>query len=288
MQIAVKNETSALESVILGLGIDRGTPRGINPMIRKHLKNNTYPQTEKICREIDAFKSVLEQNGVEVIQPHNLKGTEQMFTRDIGFVIDDYFFISNMKYEIRRAELAGIQPLLDQLPPDKVIPIPRQVSVEGGDVILWDDYIFLGQGARTNREALAFLKNFFPGRTVLGFEIINDQESARRHVLHLDCTFQPIGQDEAIFYEEGFVNTPAELLELFPSEKRIDVSLEEKVRMFPNVFSIAPRKVVVEKSFQRLISVLEERGYTTFSVDYTEHAKLSGLLRCSTLPLKRR
>ena len=59
-------------------------------------------------------------------------------------------------------------------------------------------------------------------------------------------------------------------------------------RMFPNIFSLSPKDIVVERSFKALIAALKERGYTVHEVDYTENSKLSGLLRCSTMPLRRK
>ena len=105
MEIFVTNETSELESVILGIGIDRGAPTGINPMSRKHLSNKTFPTEQNICHEVNKFENILIQNGVQIHRPSNLPETEQIFTRDIGFVIDNYFFISNMHHSTRSTEL---------------------------------------------------------------------------------------------------------------------------------------------------------------------------------------
>ena len=58
--------------------------------------------------------------------------------------------------------------------------------------------------------------------------------------------------------------------------------------MFPNIFSISPTKIAIEKGFTRLKDELLGRGYEVFEVDYSETSKLGGLLRCSTLPLKRK
>ena len=57
--------------------------------------------------------------------------------------------------------------------------------------------------------------------------------------------------------------------------------------MFPNIFSVGPNDVIVEKGFTRLIQELENRGINCHKVKYSETSKLSGLLRCSTLPLFR-
>ena len=288
MEIFVTNETAQLESVILGIGKDKGRPRAINPSIRKHMRENTCPTEENICTEIKTFEEVLKRNNVKVYRPSNLPKTEQIFTRDIGFVIEDYFFISNMKHPVRATELEGIKHILDTIDPAKQIEIPDGICVEGGDVILWNDYIFIGLGERSQENSVSFIQDVFPQKTVLGFDIMTDYLSVDKHILHLDCTFQPIGHDEAIIYHNGFKKPPAELLDLFPKDKLFEVSLDEKNRMFPNVFSISPSKIVVERGFRRLKSELEERGYEVFEVDYAETSKLSGLLRCSTLPLKRR
>ncbi|MEM1336652.1 MAG: arginine deiminase family protein [Bacteroidota bacterium] len=288
IKLSVCNETSELESAILGIGLDRGAPRDINPMMRMHLEKNTYPVTERICNEIDELEAVLQQNGVHVVRPKNVSEIEQIFVRDIGFVIEDYFFISNMRHATRLEELKGISFLFDSFKPDKLIHIPKDITIEGGDVVLWNDFIFLGIGDRTTKRGAAFLQQFFPKKTIYTFDLVTDQNNSLTNVLHLDCTFQPIGKDEAIICMEGFKTEPLKLLELFPGEKLLKITLEQKVRMFPNVFSIAPHKVIIEKGFLELKIELSKRGYEVFLVDYKETSKLNGLFRCSILPLRRR
>ncbi len=288
MDILVNNETAELESVVLGIGKNMGVPMGINPLMREHIKNNTYPTEEDICSEIKTFEEILLKNGVQIFRPSNIPNVDQIFTRDIGFVIEDNFFISNMKHSVRGKEIAGITHILDKIDASKQVVIPDDVTVEGGDVILWNDYVFVGISDRTSANSVPFLQSVLPNKKVLGFPLVTDQNDSDNHILHLDCTFQPIGKDEAIIYYDGFASPPTELLELFPKDKRIEVTLDEKNRMFPNVFSISPTKIVIERGFKRLKDSLVKRGYEVFEVSYSETSKLSGLLRCSTLPLKRK
>ncbi len=288
MEFYLRDETAPLESVVLGMGENRGEARAINPTIRKHLQNNSAPTEKDIVREIKTFEEVLLQNGVQVLRPEDLPGTEQIFTRDIGFVIEDYFFIANMKHEVRQAELQGVNYILQNANSDKIIRLPEGALAEGGDIILHGDYLFVGISDRTNAEGAAFLQEFFPDKQVVSLDLLVDQDNADRNILHLDCTFQPIGKDHAIFYRDGFLNSPGILLDLFPEERRIDVNQEEKNLMFPNVFSISPSKVVIERNFHRLKEELQVRGFEVFEVDYAETSKLSGLLRCSTMPLRRK
>lgn len=288
MNLNVNNETAKLKSVILGIGDDIGKLHPINPMIRKHIKEGTLPTEAAIKQEIKTFETVLLSNGIDVLRPQNFKNIEQIFTRDIGFVIEDFFFIANMKHPERQVEIKGIRSIIDKhFDVSKVINLPKEALLEGGDVILLNNYIFIGLGERSNWEGVEFLKNFFPHKHVYGYELLVDEEDSERHVLHLDCIFQPIGVDEAIIFEEGFKEKPTELLNQFPEEKLIRVTQAQKNAMYPNVFSISPTKVVIEKGFTALKEILESRNYTVFEVNYSETSKLNGLLRCSTLPLQR-
>lgn len=288
MEFYLRDETAPLESVVLGTGVNRGETRAINPTIRKHLENNSAPTEKDIVREIKTFEDVLLQNGVQVLRPEDIPGTEQIFTRDIGFVIEDYFFVSNMKHAVRREEVRGVDYILSSASPEKIVRLPEGALAEGGDVLLYGDYLFVGISDRTNEAGVAFLREFFPNKTVVSLDLEVDQNDPDRNILHLDCTFQPIGTDQAICYQEGFSKQPDIILDLFPVDRRIDVNLEEKNLMFPNVFSISPTKVVVERNFHRLKEELLKRGFEVFEVDYAETSKLSGLLRCSTMPLRRK
>ncbi len=286
MQIHVQNETAPLQKVVLGIGVDRGEPRLINPVMRYHVQNGTYPADEIIRHHMEGFARVLEENGVEVLYPKNLPDTEQIFTRDLAFVIDDKLFLANMKEQERKTERRGIRSLLSELPADQLVELPEEVTLEGGDVLLWNDYVFVGLSDRTNREGLDFLSSQLPHKKVIGFELVVTDDPAT-NTLHLDCAFQPIGEEEAILYEPGFRQRPEALLDLFPEKKRVDVDQEQFNRMCPNVFSVAPDKIVVETGFRRLKESLQKRGYQVWEVPYAEVAKLGGLLRCSTLPLRR-
>ncbi|WP_017730892.1 dimethylarginine dimethylaminohydrolase family protein [Nafulsella turpanensis] len=286
IKLQVSNETAPLKAVVLGIGKDMGEPRTIDPMSRKHLKNNTYPEEEDVREEIGAFEKVLRENGVEVYRPQNLEGVEQIFTRDIGFVIEDNFFVANMKEPVRQKELEGISGIMEQLDPSKIIEIPEGATIEGGDIVLWNKFVFVGQSGRTNSEGITFLQKMLPDKEVIPLRIRESKDPVE-HILHLDCAFQPIGEEEAIIFPEGFVDPPEAILDIFSDKQLIKVNQEQKVRMCPNIFSISPEKIVVEEGFKSLKPLLRSRGYELFEIPYSETSKLSGLLRCSTLPLRR-
>ena len=77
------------------------------------------------------------------------------------------------------------------------------------------------------------------------------------------------------------------LIEYFGEEKIIEIDREEMYHMNANVFSISEKVIVSEKRFVRLNTELRQRGFVVEEVSYSEIAKMSGLLRCSTMPLLR-
>lgn len=286
MKVYIPNETAPLEAVILGIANDMGEPLDINPVSKSHIEQGTYPTETDILVELEGFANVLKDLGVEVLRPKNLIGVEQIFTRDIGFVIDGKFVVANMREPVRQQEFPGIEHLIQDLKAEDILNLPSEALIEGGDVLVHNNFVFVGISKRTNLAGYEFLKAQFPDKSVHALHLeVND--SPETNILHLDCAFQPVGERSAILYEGGFKSKPEILYEVFGEDNFIRVSLKEKQQMFPNIFSIAPNKVIVEENFFRLKEELAKRGIESIDVKFSETSKLSGLLRCSTLPLRR-
>ena len=302
LALNVKNETSRLRKVILGLANSNGpTPtaeEAYDPKSLEHILAGTYPVEKDMIAEMDAFDAVFEKYDVEVLRPKLITDCNQIFTRDIGFVIDDVFIKSNILPD-REPEQDAIQYVIDQINPAKVVRPPVEVHIEGGDVMLWNDYIFIGTyrgsdykdyiSARTNKEGVEFIKNLFPNKKVKDFDLVKSKLEARDNALHLDCCFQPVGNDKGIIYKRGFREEADYmfLVNLFGKENLFHITRDEMYHMNSNIFSIAPDVVVSEKNFIRLNNWLRSQGFIVEEIPYSEIAKQEGLLRCSTLPLVR-
>lgn len=296
IDIRIHNETSELKSVILGIGTSIGEPSNNNPKSKFHLENGTFPTEEEVQKEISQFEKVLEENQIKVFRPSNIDDLCQIFTRDIGFVIGDTFFVSAM-VEQRKSEIDGISTILSDIDPSQLVDI-RQISsdirIEGGDIIIWDDYILVGKSLRTNDAGYNFLKNRFSDKNVVQIPV-KISTNHLENVLHLDCTLQPVGDNKLILYRDGIrdLNGMKSIIEILaakevPFDNVIEVNQNQAYRMFPNIFSISKDKVVIEKRFIELKFKLKNKGIKIIEVDYMETSKLSGLLRCSTLPLERK
>ncbi len=301
LQLNVKNETSRLSAVILGTAESCGpTPRpedAYDPKSLEHILAGTYPLEKDMVLEMDAFDKVLKKYNVQVFRPRVLKDCNQIFSRDIAFVIDDILFKANILPD-REEEFLAINYIIEQISPDKIIQLPKEAHIEGGDVMPWNDYIFIGTytaenyshhiTARTNKIAVEYMKKLLPHKIVKSFEL-RKSTNARENALHLDCCFQPIGKDMAILHKNGFLIDEEYqwLVDHFGAENIFEITSEEMYNMFSNVFSISEEVIVSEQKFTRLNAWLRDKGFTVEEVPYAEISKQEGLLRCSTMPLIR-
>ena len=261
--------------------------------------HGVYPREEDMIVEMGAFEKILKKYDVDVYRPNPVKNCNQVFSRDVGFVIDDKIIVANVIPD-RQEEIDAYEDIYRQIHYKQIYNLPESVHVEGGDVVLYKDYIFVGQynfpdysqvkTARTNRLAIDYLKMIFPDRNIVPLNLLKSDTDPYEGILHLDCTFMPVGRDKAIIYKRGFMNPrdADHLIEIFGPENVLEITAEEMYAMNPNVFSISEDVVVVEEHFYRLIKHLREKwGMTVETVPYREISKMGGLLRCSTLPLRR-
>jgi len=301
LDLNIKDETSKLKAVILGTAKSCGpTPKpeeAYDPKSLEHILAGTYPVEADMILEMDAFEHVLKKYDVQVYRPKILKDCNQIFSRDIAFVIDDFFFKANILPD-REEEYLAIGDVISQINPAKVIQLPEEAHIEGGDVMPWKEYIFIGTytaenyshhiTARTNKIAVEHITALFPHKTVKAFEL-RKSTNARENALHLDCCFQPIGKNKAILHKNGFLIEEEYqwLVDYFGKENVFEITIDEMYNMFSNVFSISQEVIVSEKNFTRLNTWLREKGFTVEEIPYAEISKQEGLLRCSTMPLIR-
>ena len=303
IDLKIQNESSQLKIVVLGIANDfGGTPKLENcydPKSKEHINDGTFPVEDDLIIEIEGFRKVLEKYNVEVIRPENIEDLNQIFVRDISFVIENKIIISNI-IEERKEEITATLSIFDLIDKNNIIKIPKNIRIEGGDVMPWNNYIFVGYSenedfekykvARTNKAAVDFLKNQFPQKDVKSFELNKSDSDPRENALHLDCCFQPISRNMAIIYSGGFKNKKDVdfLVNLFSVENIIFITKEEMYNMNSNIFSISEKIIVSEKNFTRLNKELRKKGFIVEEIPYSEIAKMEGSLRCSTLPLKRK
>lgn len=301
--IHILDEVSPLEALVVGTAESfGGTPKleeTYDPKSREHIANGSFPSEEDLVPEMTALCRVLERYDVAVYRPEIIENYNQIFARDIALAIEDKLIVPPVTHN-RKQESDGIQYIMDQVDPSCLLLPDLHIRMEGGDIMPWNGKLFVGYSkeedfnrylvARTNEAGVAYLEQHFKDWEVIPFELKKSDEDPRENALHLDCCFQPLGNGKAILHSNGFKNPGDvnDLVALFGEENIHFIDKEEMYAMNSNVFSITPEVVISDPSFTRLNNQLRNWGLTVEEVKYSEVAKMEGLFRCTTMPLRRR
>jgi N-dimethylarginine dimethylaminohydrolase len=291
-----------LKAVVLGTAKSNGPiplpHEAYDPKSLENIKRVTYPNEADMFQEMESVARVFEKYSVTVYRPELIQNYNQIFSRDIAFVIDNNIIKSHILPE-RDKEIEAIRYMLDKIPQENLIKLSDDAHIEGGDVLLHNEYIFIGTyrgldyhgyiTARTNMIAVKEIQLLFSHKKVKSFNLRKNNTNPRKNALHLDCCFQPVGKKYAIIHPNSFLqlNELHWLYDLFGEENCFKIDDNEMYEMMSNIFSISEDVVISDSTFHRLNTWLRERGITVEEVYYREVAKQGGLFRCSTLPLVR-
>lgn len=192
-----------------------------------------------------------------------------------------------MKEKIRQLEVNTIEDILPCINNSKKLFLQKDVIIEGGDIIIHNDIIFVGQnGNRTNKKGLEYLKSVF-GKThkIIPLYMINPNPYIP--FVHLDCLFNPISFDVAIIYANGFKKESLNTIKNYFSEL-IYVSKKEQDELATNVISLGNNTVIAQKRHNKLINKLKALGFEIEMMDIYDTIKDTGYNRCLTCPLERK
>lgn len=301
MEILVSSETSKLRSVIIGIADSLGEKPVLSdlydPKSIENLKKGTYPTEKDMIQELQNFVIILEKYDIKVYRPELIKDYNQIFSRDIGFVIDNFFFKSNILPK-RANEFNGITSILSKFS-YQFVSMPENCHIEGGDVLYHTNNIFIGFydkydyknlfTARTNKSAVEFLIDFFPEKKIKAFHLNKSLTDPKKNILHLDCCLQIVGKNKAIIHPDAFTfkKDYKWLVDFFGSKNIFEINAKEMYDMTSNVLSINDHTVVSQPKFNRLNRWLRSHNIFVEEVDLTEVSKQEGLFRCTSLPLLR-
>lgn len=283
------NETDPLKKVVLGR--TKGY-RKVDDYIQQvnETQKSGLPSEEKLSGEFTVLADLLESHGVQVLRPDYVGKFvyDQLTPRDIGVTIGEKFVICNMAKSSRRYEAAGIfKHILSMYGPEPVILIPPDpdVLLEGGDIIVDKEHIFVGLTQRTNQKAVAFLKEAFEPE----FKVVSvpcKSFSGENEVLHLDCVFNPVGSNHALIYPSGLQYTPESISNIY---EPIEVTKSEQQALATNVLSI-DKETVVNRDHpecKRVNELMRKVGIQVHTISFNSAPSTGGSFRCCTLPLHR-
>lgn len=244
---------------------------------QKHFKDENI-NVEKAMAQHKQFVDTLRKYNVNVhlLTPGEDR-PEQVFARDIGFTIGDKVFIAGMSNDIRFDEQKVLKQELKNLGIDYIDL--KGTNIEGGDVVVDGDHVFVGISDRTTEEAVEVLRGHLEGYEVVPIPF-------HPKYLHLDCVFNILSPKEALVFrgamEEKYETVLAKHYDL------IHVEEDEQFTLGVNVLSIGNKKVISLPINKNTNKELKKRGYEIVEVDITEIIKSGGSFRCCSMPIVRK
>lgn len=273
MKIQCTNEYDTLKKAILASPKYMAIKDPINETQKIYMNIN-----KKIAEKQHAdFIEKLQQYNIKtVLLPEDEKYHEQVFTRDIGFTLGSQVFVAELAPSVRKGE---VYSLIDYLQSQQITYTKiNGSSIEGGDVLIDGNSIYVGLGKRTNLQSINTLQTLLPNHHVIPIPFTDTY-------LHLDCVFNIISPTEGLIFPGAF-HKDKELL-LRNRYDLIEVSKIEQANLGINVLSIGNKKIFSLPTNEGVNKALQGRGYDVIEVDYSEIIKSGGSFRCCTLPLWR-
>ena len=205
------------------------------------------------------YRELLASLGCEVISlPADDAYPDCVFVEDTAIVLEDLAVITRPGAESRRGETPVMADALAPYRP--LVHIEAPATIDGGDVLVLDDRIYVGLSTRTNEEALGQLR-FLTRRDVIPVEV--------HGALHLKSAVTRVSRN-ALLVNRAWIDVAP-----FAGWTLIDAGE-------PNALLVRDT-VVYPSAFPETADALRSRGIDVRTVDADELAKAEGGVTCCSL-----
>jgi dimethylargininase len=219
---------------------------------------------ERACAQHREYREVLASLGCSVIElPADAAHPDSVFVEDTAVVLEDVAVITRPGAESRRGETRAIEEVLSRYRP--IVRIEAPATLDGGDVLILDDRIYVGLSARSNEAAIEQLRRLTQ-REVTGVRVDG--------CLHLESAVTRVSRDALLVNREWVDVAP------FAGWTLIDV--EEP---FAANALLVDDVVVYPRAFPRTLAKLE--AIDVRLVDADELAKAEGGVTCCSIVFSR-
>jgi dimethylargininase len=215
-------------------------------------------------RQHGAYCEVLTELGLTLIEIDPDDGfPDCCFVEDTAIVTHDKAIITCMGAESRIGEEAEVRKHLRAH--KEVHEIKRPGSIDGGDVLVINDSIYIGVGQRTNDAAIEQIGSIL---CASGYEIVPVKISG---ILHLKSACTYIGNNHVVVLPGHFDQ------KIFSGYRAIVVPEHEAYAA--NCLSVNG-KVLISRGYPRTKQLLEDRCFETIDLEMSEFRKGHGALTC--------
>lgn len=242
--------------------------RDVSPSIAlcelTHLERAPIDYTRAAQQHSD-YRRLLASLGCEVIAlPGDAEYPDCVFIEDTAVVLDDVAVITRPGAESRRGETRVVAETLERY--RRLAFIEAPATIDGGDVLVLDERIFVGISQRTNEAALEQL-GAITGRKVIPVPV--------HGCLHLKSAITRVTRDALLVNGHWIDVTPFAGWTLIDAEEPFGAN----ALMIGDV-------VVYPSAFPRTAARLRSLGIDVRTVDADELAKAEGGVTCCSLAVR--
>lgn len=225
------------------------------------------PDYHKALEQFDAYVKTLKDCGVAVIVLDPLEGyPDAHFVEDTAVVTAEVAVITNPGAESRKGEVASIAAALQ--PFRKIVRVRQPGSIDGGDVLMIGDHLFIGLSDRTNAQGAQQLGDALAG---FGYTWTTVPVDAG---LHFKSSVNAVDAN-TLLTTKSFADHPA-----LSDFQRIVVSRKEQYA--GNTLLINDR-LIMPAGFPDTRRQLSALGKRIIELDTSEFRKMDGGLTCLSL-----
>jgi dimethylargininase len=217
------------------------------------------------------YTSILKETGIEVIELQPLEAyPDSVFMQDPALLGARHSVIGRFGEETRRGEaMALIDDLKNQgMKVGALSLVEAPGTLEGGDIVVTDRGIFVGESQRTNFEGIKQLKATLKEQSVT---------RVKTRLMHLLCGCS--------YLSNGTIITAPDLVgpASFPGFRFVEIPKAESYAA--DALYLGVGKVLIPSGFQRTVSKLKGAGYTPVETDVSEFRKGDGGVTCLSSPV---
>ncbi len=244
------------------IAITRDVPRSIALCQLTHRDREPIDFVRATLQHQD-YRRLLASLGCEVVSlPADDAYPDCVFVEDTAIVLDDMAVLTRPGAESRRGETRAIADALAAYRP--LVHIEAPATLDGGDVLVLDDRIYVGLSTRTNEAAIGQLR-WLTRREVFPVDV--------RGALHLKSAVTRVSRN-ALLVNRAWIDVAP-----FAGWTLIDAE-EPNALLVGNV-------VVYPSSFPSTAEALRSRGIDVRTIAADELAKAEGGVTCCSLLVRR-
>lgn len=238
---------------------------------------STHPERSTINLKLarkqhKTYVGILESHGITVegLKPQDSL-PDSVFTQDPALAGKNMTLIGRSREPSRQPETRIVEEyLISRNQPFQ--HLGPGATLEGGDILVTDDAVFVGITGRTNLEGFKEVQRCFPEVEVKPIRFSSE-------FFHLLSTCSYLADDQALICQR-YVDA-----ESFTGVECLQVAPEDIVAV--NVLYLGKGHILMPTGYPRIQNLLREYGYEPVEIDNSEFVKGDGRITCLSLPFYR-